>query len=217
MIKIICPYDWICGKEFTTEDLSASVKDFVVRATAKKMTLTFVECPWCNVMFSYNPVSGESTASHLVNPDKIVTVHKTLKEFNAILKKDKVEISSKYYDYLNSEKFEAELEIIKGEDSFKIFNPEELREIVNIGGKKFVAARQLKGYALSLKNIIEDYGKDSGFFTLDDLADSIAIGEENSRLLFIDSRDHYTLWMFCTDGGDGIEKTGLTLDDIIRR
>ncbi|MGY0041110.1 hypothetical protein [Pedobacter sp. NJ-S-72] len=107
------------------------------------------------------------------------------------------------------------MEIIKDENGFKIFSSEELREVVNIGGKKFVAARQLKGYALSLSDIIEDYGKDSNFFTLDNLSDSITIGEENNRLLFIDSRDHNTLWIFYADGGDGIGKTDLTLDELI--
>jgi hypothetical protein len=215
MIKITCPYNWICGKEFTTEDLSTSDKDFVASATAKKMTLMFIECPECNVTFSYNTVSGESKASHLINPDQIIIERKTLKEFNAILKKDRVEIPSKYFDYLNSEKFKARLEILKDEDSFSIFNSEKLREIVNIDGKQFVVARQLKGYALSLRGIIEDYGKDSGFFTLDNLSGSITIGEENNRLLFIDSRDHNSLWIFHSDGGDAIVKIDLTLADMI--
>ena len=113
MTKIICPYDWICGKEFTIEDLSTSDQHFVAVATAKKMMLMFMDCPECQVTFSYNTVSGESRPSHLINPDIIISVHKTLKEFNSILKKDKVEIPSKYLDYLNSEKFKAELEIIK--------------------------------------------------------------------------------------------------------
>jgi hypothetical protein len=215
MTKIICPYDWICGKEFTTEDLSTSDKDFVISGTAKKMTLMFIECPECKVTFSYNTISGESTASHLTSPDKIVPAGKTLKEFNAILKKDRIEIPVKYLDYLNSKKFKTELELLKEEESFKIFTADELREIVNIDGEQFVAARQLKGYALSLNGIIENYGKDNEFFTLDDLSDSITIGEENNRLLFIDSRDHNSLWIFYTDGGNEIEKTNLTLDQLI--
>ncbi|MGY0041109.1 hypothetical protein [Pedobacter sp. NJ-S-72] len=88
MTKIICPYDWVCGKEFTTEDLSASDQEFVASATAKKMTFMFIECPECQVTFSYNILSGESRASHLINPHQIISVHKTLKEFNSILKKD---------------------------------------------------------------------------------------------------------------------------------
>ncbi|QNK61634.1 hypothetical protein H7F33_13840 [Pedobacter sp. PAMC26386] len=90
MMKILYAYDWVCGKEFTTEDLSDSDQNFLICATAKKMTLMFMECPECGIMFSYNTVSGESRASHLINPNKKVPVlHKTLKEFNAILKKDK--------------------------------------------------------------------------------------------------------------------------------
>ena len=80
---------------------------------------------------------------------------------------------------------------------------------------RICSCEAIKGYALSLKSIIEDYGKDSNFFILDNLSDSITIGEENNRLLFIDSRDHNTLWIFYTDGGDGIEKTDLTLDELI--
>lgn len=215
MTKIICPYNWICGKEFTIEDLSTPDKDFVISATAKKMTLMFIECPECNTTFSYNTINGESTASHLTNPDKIVSKYKTLKEFNAILKKDKIEVPFRYFTYVSSEKFKNQLEVIKGEGIFKIYSSDDLREIVDIDGKQFVTARQLKGYAMSLRGIIENYGKESEFFTLDNLSDSITIGEENSRLLFIDSRDHNSLWVFHTDGGDSIEKTNLTLDHLI--
>lgn len=214
-MKITCPYDWVCGKEFAADQLSTSDREFLVNATAKKMTMMFIECPECNVMFSYNTVSGESTASDLTNPHQKVKAYKTLKEFNLILKKDKVEIPLKYLDYLKSKKVKPVQEIFKDQESFKIFNTDELREIVNIDGKQFVTARQLKGYALSLKGVIKDYGKESGFFTLDNLADSITIGEENSRLLFIDSRDNNSLWVFYSDGGDVIEKANLVLDDVI--
>ncbi|RAJ27257.1 hypothetical protein [Pedobacter cryoconitis] len=228
MIKISCPYDWICGQEFTTDELSSHDRDFVISAAAKNMKLIFIDCPVCNVTFSYNPSSNKSIASGMINPDqhaKKEPVRKTLKAFNTLLKKDKVEIPPDYLAYLLSEQFTKKLEVFKAQDSFELFSYDELREVVNIDGKDYVNARQLKGFVLSLSELsLENefipetginsaYGKDNCFFTLDELSHSIVIGQAGTDLLFIDSRDKDSLFVFHPDGGD-TEATNLSLKDL---
>ncbi|WP_367867842.1 hypothetical protein [Pedobacter sp. WC2423] len=208
MIKISCPYNWICGREFTTEELSSHDRDFVISAAAKKMKLIFIDCPVCKVSFSYNPSTNESIASGMMNPDqkeKKGPVRKTLKEFNTLLKKDKVAIPKEYLDYLLSEQFKAKPEVWKDQDSFELFSYDALREVVNIDGKDYVTARQLKGFALSLSELGEE---------TDQLDKSIVIGESGTSLLFIDSRDQDSLFVFHPDGGDR-EKTNLSLKDLL--
>ena len=207
MIKISCPYDWVCGREFTTEELSSHDRDFVISAAAKKMKLIFIDCPVCKVSFSYNPSTNESIASGMINPDqkeKKGPVRKTLEEFNTLLKKDKVAIPKEYLDYLLSEQFKAKLEVWKDQDSFELFSYDALREVVNIDGKDYVNARQLKGYALSLSELGQD---------TDQLARSIVIGQSGTSLLFIDSRDQDSLFIFYPDGGD-LTNTKLSLKDL---
>ncbi|AMP97925.1 hypothetical protein AY601_0990 [Pedobacter cryoconitis] len=229
MIKISCPYDWVCGQEFTIDELSAHDQDFVISAAAKKMKLIFIDCPVCKVTFSYNPSSNVSTASEMINPDqkdKKGPVRKTLKEFNALLKKDKIVLLPAYLAYLKSAKFKAQLKVFKDQDAFELLSYDSMREVVNIDGRDYVNARQLKGFALSLSELEPEnnrsqetgvssaYGKDNYFFTLDELADSIVIGQSGTRLLFIDSRDQDTLFVFHPDGGD-IEKTSLSLRNLM--
>lgn len=207
MIKISCPYDWVCGQKFTIEELSSHDRDFVISATAKKMKLIFIDCPVCENSFSYNPSANESTASGMINPGqqlKKEPVRKTWEAFNTLLKKDKAEIPKKYLDYLLSEHFKAKLEVWKDQDSFELFSDGVLRELVDIDGKDYVNARQLKGYALSLNEL----GRET-----DDLAKSIVIGQSGISLLFIDSRDQDSLFVFHPDGGD-IENTNLSLKDL---
>jgi len=207
MIKISCPYDWVCGQEFTVEELSSHDRDFVISATAKKMKLIFIDCPVCKVTFSYNPSSNESTASGMINPDqkeKKETVRKTLKEFNALLKKDKIALLPEYIDYLLSEQFTGKLDVFKDQESFELFSYNALREVVNVDGKNYVNARQLKGFALSLSELNQETGR---------LANSIVIGQSGTSLLFIDSRDQDSLFVFHPDGGDP-EKTNLSLKDL---
>lgn len=207
MIKISCPYDWVCGQEFTIEELSNHDRDFVISATAKKMKLIFIDCPVCKVAFSYNPSSNESTASGMINPDqkeKKGPVRKTLKEFNTLLKKDKIELLPEYIDYLLSEQFTGKLDVFKDQDSFELFSYNALREVVNVDGKNYVNARQLKGFALSLSELDQETGH---------LANSIVIGQSGTSLLFIDSRDQDSLFVFHPDGGD-LEKTNLFLKDL---
>lgn len=207
MIKISCPYDWVCGHEFTVEDLNSHDRDFVISATAKNMKLIFIDCPVCGNSFSYNPSTNESTASGMINPDQQVKkgpVRKTWRAFNTLLKKDQAEIPKKYLDYLLSEQFKAKLDVWKDQDSFELFSDGALREVVNIDGKDYVNARQLKGYALSLNELGQE---------TDDLARSIVIGQSGISLLFIDSRDQNSLFVFHPDGGD-TEKTNLSLEDL---
>lgn len=207
MIKISCPYDWVCGQEFTVEELSSHDRDFVISATAKKMKLIFIDCPVCKVTFSYNPSTNESIASDMINPDQQVKkepLRKTWKSFNTLLKRDQAEIPKIYLDYLLSEQFEAKLEVWKDQDSFELFSYDTLREVVNIDGKDYVNARQLKGFALSLNEL----GQETNY-----LAKSIAIGQSGTMLLFIDSRDQDSLFIFHPDGGD-TEKTNLSLKDL---
>jgi hypothetical protein len=91
---------------------------------------------------------------------------------------------------------------------------------ITIDRAKCIQAKELKGFVQTLKEMVvdgENTSDDKGMkFSLRRLAKSISIGVENSRILFIDSRDNSSLWVFHPDGGD-VEKTNLTIEYIIGR
>jgi len=70
---------------------------------------------------------------------------------------------------------------------------------------------QLKAYAATLQEV--DY--EEGSFSLERLSQSLSIGYENERLLFVDSQDNSSLYIFEIEDGD-ILKTDYTLTDLIR-
>ena len=124
----------------------------------------------------------------------------------------------RYFEYLTSDHFYSEVSIFEDEENFELFGLNQLCEKVNVDGKLYLTIKQLKGFTNSLKEITNETPakKDKQQFTLNELSNCLTIGYENTRLLFIDSRDNNSLWIFHSDGGD-YEKTSMTIDKIISR
>ena len=218
--EINCPYYWNCGQTFKSEELNEHDFDFLQSATIKKMTFMFIHCPKCSRMFKFDTVKWEAEASHAVDPNIVVEKKKkTTKQLTAIFKKAKIEIPPTYFDYLTSDNFNSEISIFEDEDNFNLYELNELGEKINVDGKSYLTIRQLKGFASSLKEIINETPKRKigQQFTLSELSNCLTIGYENTRILFIDIRDNNSLWIFHSDGGDDFEKTDMTLDKIINR
>ena len=85
---------------------------------------------------------------------------------------------------------------------------------VDVDGTRYLAVRPLAGFAESLAQAARTDSKQAAPFSLAELAACLAIGEENTPILFIDSRDDDTLWIYHLDGGD-VERTRLTLTSLI--
>jgi hypothetical protein len=214
MKVIICPYYWDCGKTYTAKALDKSDVDFLQSAILKKMTFMFLNCPNCSRMFKFNPVAWEAEASHALAPDIPVNKkQKTTKQLTAILKKEKVEIPLAYLDYLTGNNFHSEISLLADREHFKLYNLSELCENINIDDHSYLTIKQLKGFAKALITISEETPLKQAF-TIKDLSNCLAIGHENTSVLFLDKRDNNTLWIFHPDGWD-IEKTNLTLKKII--
>ena len=220
MKEIICPYNWDCGKISETKELNEYDFDFLQSATLKKMTFMFIHCPKCSRMFKFDTVKWKAEASHAVDPNIVVEKKKkTVKQLTTILDKAKIEIPSAYFDYLTSDNFNYEISIFEDEDNFKLYDLNELCEKINVDGKSYLTIKKLKGFASSLMEIIDETPKKKKGqqFTLTELSNCLTIGYENTRILFIDNRDNNSLWIFHSDGGDDLEKTNKTLDEIIKR
>ncbi|GHS89191.1 hypothetical protein FACS189487_08950 [Campylobacterota bacterium] len=211
MKELICPYSWDCGERFEAQKLSDHDCNFLQKATEKKMAFMFIHCPYCSRSFGFDTVKWEATASKIfANPNEKETSKKKVstKELIAKLKKSKVEIPQNYLEYLTSENFNAEISIFSDEANFRLYDLEKLCEKINVDKNSVLRVRELKGYANSLKKM---WRNDN--FSLSEFADSLTIGYENERILFIDSRDNNTLWIFHPDGAD-IEKVSIKLTDI---
>ena len=81
-------------------------------------------------------------------------------------------------------------------------------------GTNYLAVRQLAGFAQALAQAAGTGSKQAAPFSLAELAGCLAIGEENTRILFIDSRDNDALWIYHCDGGD-VEQTRLTVTSLM--
>jgi len=212
--EINCPYYWNCGQTFKSKELNEYDFNFLQSATIKKMTFMLIHCPKCSQMFKFDTVKREAMAMSS-NPNlKVEKMKKTVKQLTAILNKSKIEIPTPYFEYLISDNFNSEILIFEDEYSFELYDLEELCEKIKVDGKPYHAIRKLKGFANTLLEVI---GEQEGQpFSLKELSNCLAIGYENTRILFIDNRDNNSLWIFHPDGGD-CEKTTMTLDKIIKR
>ena len=130
-----------------------------------------------------------------------------------ILKNSNVEIPELYLEYLTGDNFNSEIQIFKGQDEYRLYTLEELCETITIDKNQCLRVTELEGYVKSLMEVFD--GEDSiDEFSFEELSECLSIGYENEAVLFIDSRDKKTLWVFHPDGGD-IEPTKITLAKVI--
>jgi hypothetical protein len=221
MKEIICPYAWDCGKNFHPLEMENNDFEFLKSATEKRMTFMFLHCPKCERQFQFDTVQWKADGFGFSDRNIVLEKKKkaTTKQLSAILEKAKIEIPTAYFDYLTSDNFNSQISIFADEDDFNLYNLNELCEKINVDGKLYLTIRQLKGFASSLMEIIEEtpQKKKEQQFTFTELSNCLTIGYENTRILFIDSRDNNSLRVFHFDGGDDFEKTNITLDHITKR
>ncbi len=134
---------------------------------------------------------------------------KVIKEFKNILNFNKIEIPNSYFEYLISNSFKPTLNIFDDGYDFKLYTLKELCTETNIRGKKML---QVKGFSNSLKAIIEIMENTEH----EKFLNCIAIGFEETLILFIDKKDNNTLYIFDIDSCDINKVEKLTLEDIIK-
>jgi hypothetical protein len=139
-----------------------------------------------------------------------------INKLKAILDKENIEVPPHYFDYLISDEFNSEVPIYEDESAFILFNLNELCEKINVDGNDYLTIRQMEGYIKTLKEVFEETITDEEKIILTERSHCITIGYENTRILYVDSKDNNTVWIFHVDGGDS-EKTAMTLDKIINR
>lgn len=217
MKEIICPYSWDCGKRFEPQELSQYDYDFVKSASEKEMTFMIIHCPICSREFKFDTVHWKADKFGYSDPNIIVKKDKkTTKQLNNILNKAKVEIPVLYFDYLINKEFNPKISIFQNEESFCLYDLNQLCEKINVDGKSYLTINQLKGFTETLLETVGEISVDVQGLSYNEISGFLTIGSENTRLLCIDHRDFHSLWIFHTDGGD-VEKLPLTLSDLIRR
>jgi hypothetical protein len=131
------------------------------------------------------------------------------------LKEAGIELPDKHIHFLLGESFNNKFKVDDNEDPFNIYNTKELLTGTNIDGESYIIAESLIGYAKTLIDIMGDNTSDQNGeeYSLEQLSKGIVIGDENGRLLFIDSEDNSSLYIFHPDGGD-VEKTEKSINDL---
>ncbi|MDZ5634672.1 hypothetical protein [Janthinobacterium sp. GMG1] len=207
MTKITCPYHDACGHHFDSSALDAADGDFLKSAIGKNMTFMFLHCPACSRIFQFNPVAWTAQACEAVTPK---VAKKSGKQLEKLLASKEVALPQAYLAHLRSGKSRPDVAIFTDEDPFTLYSLDALCQDVEVDGIRYLAVRQLAGFAQTLAQAAGTGSKQAAPFSLAELADCLSIGEENTRILFIDSRDNEALWIYHCDGGD-VEKTRLTV------
>ena len=120
-------------------------------------------------------------------------------------------LSQEYINYLKAQKETVCFPVFSEEAPFVLYSLEALCEEITIDKHQCTIITQLKAYAATLQEI----GYEEGSFSLERLSQSLSIGYENERILFVDSQDNSSLYIFEIEDGD-ILKTDYTLTDLIR-
>lgn len=214
MTEITCPYDGDCGRRFDSNTMDAPDAAFLNTAIGKKMTFMFLHCPACSRMFQFNPVAWTAHASETAAPRAARVTQKSSKQLEKLLAGEKVSVPQAYLAHLRSVKSRPGVAIFKEEEPFTLYSLDALCQEVDVDGTRYRAVRQLAGFAQALGQAAGTGSKQAAPFSLAELAACLAIGEENTRILFIDSRDNDALWIYHCDGGD-VEPTRLTLTSLI--
>jgi len=214
MTEITCPYDGDCGRHFDPSAMDASDEAFLKTAIGKKMTFMFLHCPACARTFQFNPVAWTAQACDAVAPKAARVAKQSGRQLEKWLASEKVALPQAYLDHLRSGKSRPGVAIFSDEDHFTLYSLDALCQDVEVDGARYLAVRQLAGFAQTLAQVAGPDSKQAAPFSLAELAACLAIGEESTRILFIDSRDNDALWIYHPDGGD-VEKTPLTVSALI--
>lgn len=215
MTEITCPYYWCCGKPFKLDQLSSSDIARVIAAKVEKIKLLFIHCVNCNTLFAYNANENLSNALHPVKVNLNEGQTSTIQQFTQILEKAKVEIPALYFNYLISDKFNPRISFFHDDEDFNLYDLNGLCEHITIDRKLYLTLDQLWALANSesMKSLEITKNKHHKQFTWNELSNCVTIGFENTRLLFVDSRDDNSLWIFHSNDG-AIEKINLTLNEL---
>jgi hypothetical protein len=214
MTEITCPYDGDCGHSFAPSAMAASDGAFLTTAIAKKMTFMFLHCPACARMFQFNPVAWTAQACETAAPKAAKVAKKNGRQLEKLLAREKVALPRAYLAHLHSVKSHPGVAIVGDEEPFTLYSLDELCQDVDVDGTRYLAVRQLAGFAQALAQVAGTGSKQAAPFSPAELAACLAIGEENTRILFIDSRDNDTLWIYHCDGGD-VDKTRLSVTALL--
>lgn len=212
---IKCPYDSVCGFEFEPTRLNDKDYSFLQSAVKKKMTFMFITCPNCSRSFKFDTVKWESEASMKIrNGFQANESKKSPQQLLRVLRDYGVELRKDYVGVLMSPEFEGNSFFKINEVEFLLFSLNELCKEVELDGQIIPQINLVKGYSTTLKEVLKDDLKSSQADELSILSDGIAIGSNNTEILFIDPRDMNALLIFHPDGGD-ISRTGKKLDELV--
>ena len=205
MKELACPN---CNKTFLPETLSDYDFNFLKEAIGKQMQFMFLHCPYCTAMFDFNPmqwISPSALSQSKRNPTSSPKRAKSL-----ALNKEVKSLSQEYINYLKAQKETICFSVFPEEAPFVLYSLEARCEEITIDKHQCTIITQLKAYAATLQEV--GYEEDS--FSLERLSQSLSIGYENERILFVDSQDNSSLYIYEIEDGD-IVKTDYTLTDLI--
>ena len=173
------------------------------------MQFMFLHCPHCAAMFDFNPMQWISPSALSQSKENHTSSPKRAKSL--ALNKEVKSLSQEYINYLKAQKETVCFPVFSEEAPFVLYSLEALCEEITIDKHQCTIITQLKAYAATLQEV----GYEEGSFSLERLSQSLSIGYENERILFVDSQDNSSLYIFEIEDGD-ILKTDYTLTDLIR-
>jgi len=140
-----------------------------------------------------------------------------IKEHLEILNKEKVNIPDEYFSYLINTKSKKIVRLNMNEEFFHLFSLDELCKEITVDKTKIIQAKVLVGYAKTLKEFVFDrentIDNEGNKFSLERLSNCVAIGFENTNILFFDPSENNSLYIFYPDGGD-VKKLKIKIDMI---
>jgi len=169
--------------------------DRIKKASSNSLSMMLIICSKCkNQTTWYNGIET-------CQPDANIN-------FIEDLRKNK--IPNSYIKHLK-DRTKLEVNIFDDESDFSLYSNDDLLKKVNIDNILYYQVSQILGFIKTIKEFaLEDIKED-----LELLENSISIGYENTRILFIDGREaNSSLYIFHPDGGD-IEKTSLRINNLI--
>jgi len=127
---------------------------------------------------------------------------------------EEIQIPKLIYDILLTSKAEIEVEVNKDEPKFILYGIKQLTSKIKIDGCEYFVAEQLKGFSKTLVDIYGEntYDQNENPYSLDRLANSIAIGYRNTQVLFVDIEFNNQISIFYPAGGD-VEHLDITLEE----
>lgn len=174
--------------------------DRINYAKAKNWSMIIFNCPHCGKQTTWDMFSeiyDDVSLLQIENKPKPIEIQEDL-------------LPKNYLNFLKSKKV-LEITISKDRSEFNLFSLEELFTHISIDKKEYLTIFQLNGYF----KILREVGYDFTPKEIELFENALSIGDENGDILFIDKREKNSrLYIFYHDGGD-IEKTKLTVNDIV--